>query len=71
MMFGRAATGAGVGVAVLAGPEGDVKPDPPQAVPKTPTENARTSFLWTFTRWIVPHRAVQPLTFEPFTARGR
>ena len=45
MMFGRAATGAGVGVATPVVVVGEVRPDPPQAVPKTPADKARTRFL--------------------------
>ncbi len=45
MMFGFAATVAGVGVGLPVGVVGEVKPLPPQAAPKALTDSARTRFL--------------------------
>jgi hypothetical protein len=49
MMFGFAATGAGVGVGLPVGVVGEVRPDPPHAAPNTLTDRAKTSFLGGFT----------------------
>ena len=39
-MLGRAAAGVAVAVGAGEGPEGDVSPEPPQAVPRAPANIA-------------------------------